>query len=82
MFETVYSSASIGAKKPEAAFYDHIVSDLHAKHGVAKEEVFFFDDDEDNIEGAKAYGLPCVRYENIGQLKSVLAEHGLSTDVS
>lgn len=59
-FDSIYSSAHIGHKKPSHEFYARVVDDL----GVEKSEVLFWDDDMQNIEGARAYGIHAEFYSN------------------
>jgi HAD superfamily hydrolase (TIGR01509 family) len=58
MFDTVYSSAHLGLKKPDVEFFAKVVEDM----GVEKDEVLFWDDDLKNIDGATAYGIHAELY--------------------
>lgn len=55
-WDHVYLSHEIGARKPDAASYRHVLDRL----GVAPERTVFVDDLPDNIEGARAVGMQGV----------------------
>jgi putative hydrolase of the HAD superfamily len=55
-FREIFLSSTIGLRKPDAEAYDHVVQAI----GVAAERIVFFDDLEENIRGARAYGLKAV----------------------
>lgn len=59
IFEKVYSSAYIGLKKPDARFYQYILDDQN----ISPMNVYFWDDDIGNIEGAKAMGMNAYLFE-------------------
>ena len=52
--------AHLGLKKPAVAFFAKVVEDL----GVPKEDVLFWDDDSENIDGARSYGIAAEIYNN------------------
>ncbi len=68
-FDAVFSSAYIGLKKPDAAFFQHIFE----KTGVNKSELIFWDDDPENRDGAAAFGMPIEIYTDFDQFKSTIA---------
>lgn len=53
-FDGLYASAHLGAKKPEEEFYAKVMNKLH---GVQKNEVLFWDDSFENMEGARKFGI-------------------------
>ena len=55
-FRELYLSSSIGLRKPDADAFDHVVAAI----GVPAGRIVFFDDLEENIEGARARGLTAV----------------------
>lgn len=59
-FDKVYSSAHLGHKKPAIEFFAKVVTEL----GVNKDEALFWDDDQQNIDGAKAYGIHAEYYSD------------------
>jgi putative hydrolase of the HAD superfamily len=63
-------SYEIGSVKPDAGIYRHVVAGL----GVDPGEALFLDDRPENVEGAKAAGIPTLQYETPSRLKQDLAE--------
>ena len=55
-FRKIFLSSTIGLRKPDAAAYDHVVQAI----GVPAERIVFFDDLDENIEGARQRGLKAV----------------------
>lgn len=73
MFDRVYSSAYLGLKKPSLEFYARIVE----KEGVSKDLALFWDDDQENIEGAAKYGIKAHLYEGYDSFVRVMQDqHG------
>lgn len=75
LFAHAYVSYEIGLLKPDREIFDHVVADL----GVGADRVLFLDDNQINVDGARAAGLRAevaggpaqateilVRYELIG----------------
>ena len=52
-FEKVYTSSTVGKRKPHVDAYHAVCADI----GAAPESVTFLDDNEENIHGAKQAGL-------------------------
>lgn len=78
VFEKVFSSAYIGSKKPEGVFFDHIIGYLRNKDSsIEKESVLFWDDDLDNIHGAKDYGLQTIMFTDTNSYKEEMIKLGL-----
>jgi putative hydrolase of the HAD superfamily len=59
-FDKVYSSAHLGLKKPAVEFFAKVIDDM----GVPKDEVLFWDDDQQNIDGAREYGIQAELYSD------------------
>lgn len=57
--DKVYASAHLGHKKPAIEFYSKMMDDLG---DIKRDEVLFWDDDEENIEGAKKFGIHAEFY--------------------
>jgi putative hydrolase of the HAD superfamily len=55
-FREIFLSSTIGLRKPDAEAYDHVVQAI----GVPAERIVFFDDLDENIEGARQRGLKAV----------------------
>lgn len=73
MFDKVYASHLMHEVKPEAGFYKAVV----AGEGVQAGEVFFCDDNQINVDGARKCGLYAERYVSAGQIAGALRELGL-----
>lgn len=70
LFEEVYYSQRLGARKPEARAFRHILE----THGLQPAETLFVDDNEANIQGAQALGIQTWHYPLNELLENVL--HG------
>ena len=57
-FDYILISADIGIGKPNKEFFEKLVSGL----GEKKEDILFIDDDINNVEGAKKFGLSVLHY--------------------
>ena len=71
-FDTVFASSSVGAKKPERAFFQHIIDTT----GHTKEGVMFWDDDIINVQGAEQAGLRACQYATFDDFKKTLNQEG------
>jgi putative hydrolase of the HAD superfamily len=69
-FEKFYTSSELGFKKPSHEFYEYILKDLD----INSKEVFFIDDDEDNIKGAEEMKIKSHLYKNFEDFEKTLAE--------
>ncbi len=58
LFEEVYYSQRLGARKPETRAFSHILE----THGLNPAETLFVDDNETNIRGAQALGIQTWHY--------------------
>ena len=72
-FRKVFLSSTIGLRKPEAAAYDHVVKEI----GVPAERIVFFDDLQENIEGARARGLIAVHVTSTRDVADALEALGI-----
>ena len=78
VFDKVYSSAYIGSKKPEPAFFAHITEDLAKTYGVSDPgEVMFWDDDLDNVRGAGDCGFDARHFTDAASYTRVMSEAGI-----
>lgn len=55
-FREIFLSSTIGLRKPDAEAYDYVVQAI----GVPAERIVFFDDLDENIDGARQRGLKVV----------------------
>lgn len=53
LFDRVFTSAGAGMRKPEMAFYRHVLDDI----GLAGSQVVFVDDKEENVLAARELGI-------------------------
>lgn len=72
-FAAVYSSWEIHARKPEPAFFEHVLE----SERVAPEEALFIDDLPVNVEGAARLGIDAVHYTGMDSLRDALASRDL-----
>ena len=72
-FRELYYSSSIGHRKPDAAGFDHVVSEI----GVPASRIVFFDDLAENIEGARARGLKAVHVRSSRDVAHALEALGI-----
>ncbi len=68
-FTHMFLSSTIGLRKPDGPAFDYVVD----KIGVAAERILFFDDNLENIEGAKARRLRAVHVATPGTVAETLA---------
>lgn len=55
-FQEVYTSSSIGLRKPDAQAFQFVVKAM----GVPADRILFFDDSPANVQGARACGLKAI----------------------
>ena len=60
-FTKVYISSDMGVRKPDAAAFDYVLRDLRR----SAHEILFFDDTQENVDGAKSCGLQAIRVKSI-----------------
>jgi glucose-1-phosphatase len=72
-FRGLYYSSSIGHRKPDAAGFDHVVSEI----GVPASRIVFFDDLAENIDGARARGLKAVHVRTARDVADALTALGI-----
>lgn len=66
-----YASFSVGHKKPDKEFFEHIITDI----GLPPHEILFVDDDINNVEGAKAVGINAEFYSGFDSFKKSLKKY-------
>ena len=72
-FRIVFTSCTIGHRKPEPAAFDHVVRTL----GVPAARILFFDDTRENVEGARACGLRAVHVTSDADVANAVVKLGL-----
>lgn len=64
----IFSSASLGFKKPDKNFYLKVLNSLE----LTPKDVIFWDDDNENVEGAKSVGISSYLYTSIRDINNYL----------
>lgn len=72
-FDAAVLSFEIGSRKPEPAIYEAAIE----RAGCAPEEIFFTDDLEANIEGARRMGIDAVTFQSRELLEDELRARGV-----
>jgi putative hydrolase of the HAD superfamily len=72
-FRKVFVSSTIGLRKPDAEAFRFVVGEI----GVPAERIVFFDDSQNNVEGARACGLQAVHVTSHADVAEALAAMGL-----
>lgn len=69
-FRKVYVSNEIGARKPEAAAFHAVVSDMR----LTPDRILFFDDSAENVAGGRACGLLAVQVASASDVEQALGK--------
>jgi HAD superfamily hydrolase (TIGR01509 family) len=75
-FERVVASCHLGARKPDVRFFHALLEALEC----APHEVVFVDDREENVDAARAVGLPAHRFRDAASTRAFLAGQGVLPD--
>lgn len=67
-FDDAVLSFEVGARKPEPEIYEAAIR----KAACRPDEIFFIDDIQENVEGARRVGIDAVRFESREQLEREL----------
>jgi putative hydrolase of the HAD superfamily len=67
-FKQVFISCEIGKRKPETDAYLHVAKAI----GTEPERILFFDDSQQNIEGAQQVGMHTKKIDSVADLQAVL----------
>lgn len=70
VFEDIFVSADLGHKKNEIEYFDAAFGRMKDLAGNDKESVLFIDDDERNVDVARAFGLDAVLYRSFGDIET------------
>lgn len=68
IFETIFVSSELGHRKPDREAFEVVVGTI----GVPAARTLFFDDTEENVEGALAAGLQAVHVTSAESVRSAL----------
>jgi len=63
-----YASYAVGHRKPEAAYYAEVTRRL----GIAPQHIIFWDDNEANVEAARASGWLAHLYTGVQDFQQVM----------
>lgn len=72
-FDPIFNSAAIGCIKPDKRVFLHVLDRL----GLEAHEVFFTDDSERKLQGARSCGMHFHHFTGIDPLRAALARHEL-----
>ncbi|KYJ97261.1 HAD family hydrolase [Microbacterium sp. CH1] len=72
-FDRVFNSAEIGHAKPDVRAFRHVVDDLV----LVPEEIFFLDDSEGKLSGAREVGMYTHHFSGVAGLRTALAAAGV-----
>jgi glucose-1-phosphatase len=72
-FRKVFVSSTIGLRKPDAAAFEFVIREI----GVPAGRIVFFDDNPDNVAGARACGLQGVDVRSHADVADAVAALGL-----
>ena len=72
VFDKIYASAHLGHRKPAQEFYEKMYADLG---NVQKDEILFWDDNEENIEQARIFGINAELYKNFEKFEGKMNEY-------
>ncbi|RWR03151.1 alpha-D-glucose-1-phosphatase [[Pantoea] beijingensis] len=67
--DKLYLSQEMGLRKPEAAIYQNVL----AEERVTADQAIFFDDNQENIEGARAVGITSVHVTDAAVIPAYFA---------
>ncbi len=74
LFDRRYLSYELGLAKPDAAIFQHVVYDL----GFEPSTILFLDDNQINVDGARAVGMQSELTKGVDAARSALAAVGLA----
>lgn len=74
LFDHRFLSHELGLVKPDREIYEHVVEQL----GCSPAAVLFLDDNQLNVDGARAAGLRAEKARGVGEAHAALARHGIA----
>lgn len=75
LFDAAFVSADVGAKKPDAPYYEHVAAEAKRLHGFVKEELFYIDDAEENVASAQLCGIDAYYYTGFDDFYTYFQKH-------
>jgi putative hydrolase of the HAD superfamily len=70
LFRQVFVSCDLGLRKPEAAAYRYVTTRI----GSEPENILFFDDTRENIDGAREIGMAAIQVRNFADIRTNVTE--------
>ena len=70
LFDFIFESKEIGLRKPDQAFYDHVIKEVN----ILPNKIIFLDDLGINLKPAKAMGITTIKVISESQAKKDLGE--------
>lgn len=71
LFDGIFASAHLGAKKPDEIFYSRITQKL----GLLNHEILFWDDTKVNVEAAQSHGWQAEQYTTLTNLQERMSTY-------
>lgn len=78
LFDRIFMSFEMGLRKPEKAAFDAVATAI----GMTHSEILFFDDTDENIEGARNAGLQTVKVNDPADIQRALTGIGICDALS
>ena len=75
LLDTHFVSHEIGHVKPDREIYQTVIAQL----GVRADEILFVDDNQINVDGARAVGMEAFRTRGVQEARQVLEDRGVLT---
>lgn len=74
-FDGLYASAHLGFKKPNTMFFEKVFTEINKIKKIDKNEVIFWDDTPENVEGAKEFGIKAELYSSFEDFKKKMGAY-------
>ncbi|NQV13567.1 MAG: NUDIX domain-containing protein [Parcubacteria group bacterium] len=71
LFDGIFSSPDIGYEKSDRRCFEKVYRVLQ-KNGTAKNEIMFWDNDQENVEVARKFGLVGHLYQNFAEFEKIV----------
>ncbi len=71
--DKIYASGNVGFAKPDYRFFEHIIKEQKLN----KDEVLFWDDDEENVGSAREFGIHAEIYKSFSDFLNSMKKYKL-----
>ena len=71
LFDDIFSSPDIGCEKSDRHFFEKVYETV-GESGIARNEIMFWDNDQDNIEVAREFGLAGHLYQDFTEFEKIV----------